>query len=199
VAQPLLIVIITTMTPISFSAGKKALLLLVSISFAAAPCFADPLLLTVGSTPYDRQMTPIHDVLTMAGSSSDQTSIGLVNVWMSDLRDIPYGYQTAWKTPSEVESRHPADCKGKAVALYQRMKAHGASNLRLVIGKRAPTSRKTHAWLEWQTANGSYVLDPTFNYSVTRLEKIRRNCYVPLYAYAGSKKFRAATTLVAQN
>jgi hypothetical protein len=199
VAQAVLIVIIVTMTSTSLSTMKKTILLLALVSLVAAPCFADPLLLTVSSTPYDRQMTPIHDVLTMSASSSDHTSIGLVNAWIGDLRDIPYGYSTAWKTPSEVESRHPADCKGKAVALYRKMKAHGATNLRLVIGKRAPTSRKTHAWLEWQTANGSYVLDPTFNYAATRFESIRRNNYVPLYAYAGSKKFRAATTLVAQN
>ena len=201
-AQALLIVIIINMTTTSFSRfsiTQKAVLLLASVSLVVAPCFADPLLITVSATPYDRQMTRIHEVLTMTGSSTDQTSVGLVNVWMGELRDIPYGYQTLWKTPSEVEAHQPADCKGKAVALYQRMRTHGATDLRLVIGKRAPGSRKTHAWLEWQTANGSYVLDPTFNYAATRFEKIRRNCYVPLYAYAGSKKFRAATTLVAQN
>ena len=178
---------------------KKSIVSFAFVSLLAAPCFADALFLSVNATPYDRQMTRIHDVLTRTGSSADQTSIRLINVWMSDLRNIPYGYQAVWKTPSEVESRHPSDCKGKAVALYERMKAHGATNLRLVIGKRAPSSRKTHAWLEWQTANGSYVLDPTFNYAVTRLEKIRRNCYVPLYAYAGAKKYRAATAFVAQN
>ena len=198
-AQPLLPIILINMSPLSFSVSKKAFFLFASLTLAVAPCFADPLLLTVNATPYDRQMTRIHEVLTMTGSSTDQTSVGLVNTWMGELRDIPYCYQMLWKTPSEVESRQPADCKGKAVALYQRMKTHGATNLRLVIGKRAPTSQKTHTWLEWQTAKGSYVLDPTFNYTVTRVEKIHRNCYVPLYAYAGSKKFRAATTLVAQN
>ena len=178
---------------------KKSLLSLALTSLLAGPCLADALFLSVNATPYDRQMTRIHEVLTRGGASADHTSISLINIWMSDLRNIPYGYQAVWKTPSEVESRHPADCKGKAVALYERMKAQGATNLRLVIGKRAPSSRKTHAWLEWQTASGSYVLDPTFNYAATRIEKIRRNCYVPLYAYAGTKKFRAANTLVAQN
>jgi predicted transglutaminase-like cysteine proteinase len=192
--------IINIMTPIRLSLVKKALLSLIAFGLMAAPCFADALLLTVSNTPYDRQMTPIHNVLTMTGSSGDHVSIGLVNAWIGDLRDIPYGYQPMWRTPTEVESRQPADCKGKAVALYQRMKAHGATNVRLVIGKRAPTSRKTHAWIEWETASGSYVLDPTFNYAATSFQKIHRNCYVPLYAYAGSKKFRAATaTLVAQN
>ena len=136
---------------------------------------------------------------TSSNSSFDRTSIAVVNQWMSDLRDIPYGYQMIWKTPSEVESRNPADCKGKAVALYHRMRANGASNVRLVIGKRAPSSRMTHAWLVWETDRGSFVLDPTFNYNVTRAESLGRNSYVPLYAFAGGKKFRAAGSLVAQN
>jgi hypothetical protein len=179
---------------------KKALLLLTAfLAVSNANCFADALLLTVSSTPYDRQMTPIHNVLTSTSASSNDVSLGLVNGWMGDLRDIPYGFQQTWKTPAQVESRQPADCKGKAVTLYKRMKAHGATNVRLVIGKRAPTSAKTHTWLEWKTDSGSYVLDPTFNYSATRVEKIGRSSYVPLYAYAGSKKFRASTTLVAQN
>ncbi|MBA2432798.1 MAG: hypothetical protein H0V56_11915 [Chthoniobacterales bacterium] len=179
---------------------KKTLLLLTAIlALSSASSFADALLLTVKATPYDRQMTPIRPVLTAPAASSDRTSLAVVNEWMTDLREIPYQYHLVWKTPSEVEAREPADCKGKAVALYRRMKANGATNVRLVIGKRAPASRMTHAWLEWQTASGSYVLDPTFNYSATRTEKVGKRSYVPLYAYAGAKKFRAAGTLVAQN
>ncbi len=179
---------------------KKSLLLLAAIAaFTSSSSFADALLLTVKATPYDGQMTRIRPVLTTPAASSDRTSVALVNQWMSDLREIPYGYQLTWKTPSEVESRNPADCKGKSVTLYQRMQAHGATNVRLVIGKRAPTSKMTHAWLEWQTSEGTYLLDPTFNYSVTRTEKIGKRSYVPLYAYAGSKKFRAADNLIAQN
>lgn len=179
---------------------KKTLLLLAAvIGFSSASCFADALLLTVNATPYDRQMDRIRPVLNTSAASGDHVSLSIVNQWMSDLRDIPYGYQMVWKTPSEVESRNPADCKGKAVALYQRMRANGATNLRLVIGKRAPTSRMTHAWLVWETNNGSFVLDPTFNYNATPAGSIGKNSYVPLYAFAGSKKFRAAGSLVAQN
>ncbi len=179
---------------------KKTLLLLSAlVGLSSATCFADALLLTVNATPYDRQMARIRPILTSGESSADNTSLAVVNQWMSDLRDIPYGYQMVWKTPSEVESRNPADCKGKAVALYQRMRANGASNVRLVIGKRASSSRMTHTWLVWETNNGSFVLDPTFNYNATRAEKVRRNSYVPLYAFAGAKKFRAAGALIAQN
>ena len=184
---------------------KKSALLIVSaiLTLSATSSFADALLLTVDKTPYDRQMAPIRSVLTASAASAkgqNNASLAVVNNWMSGLRDIPYAYHLVWKTPSEVESGQPADCKGKAVALYRRMAANGATGVRLVIGKRAPTSRMTHAWLEWETSNGSFVLDPTFNYTATRMEKIGKRSYVPLYAYAGSKKFRAASTkLVASN
>jgi hypothetical protein len=179
---------------------KKSLLLVAALlSFASSSAFADALLLTVDSTPYDRQMTPIRPVLTATGAGADRTSLSVVNMWMADLRDIPYQYHLVWKSPAEVEARQPADCKGKAVALYRRMTSNGAKNVRLVIGRRAPTSRMTHAWLEWQTDRGTFVLDPTFNYSATPAKKIRRSSYVPYYAYAGEKKYRAAGALVAQN
>jgi predicted transglutaminase-like cysteine proteinase len=99
-----------------------------------------------------------------------------------------------------VNSREPADCKGKAVALYERMQSSGAKNVRLVIGKRVPTSLTTHAWLVWETPRGTYVLDPTFHWSACRSEEVGEESYVPHYAYAGDRKFRAvAASLYAGN
>jgi hypothetical protein len=93
-----------------------------------------------------------------------------------------------------------ADCKGKAVALYQRMHEHGARNVRLVIGRRTPVSKKTHAWLEWNADGETYVLDPTINWTAYRSNEIAGNNYQPLYAYSGSHKFRAVdTALFARN
>ena len=96
------------------------------------------------------------------------------------------------ENPSEVEIARVADCKGKAVALYERMQASGATNVRLVIGKRTSASHRTHTWLVWETSNGSYVLDPTINWMACREEQAS-NHYIPLYAYAGNRKYRATT------
>ena len=137
--------------------------------------------------------------MTASSRSSNGVSLNIVNKWMGDLRSIPYGFTAMWKTPAEAQSGAPADCKAKAVALYEKMQANGATNVRLVIGKRTSTSRKTHAWLAWETQNGSYVLDPTFNWTACTAAQAGKRNYQPLYAYAGSKKFRAASTLVAQN
>ncbi len=141
-------------------------------------------------------MSRIRPVLLSArnGAASRDLSLNAVNQWMGDLRDIPYGYHMEWKTPFEVESRQPSDCKGKSVALYQRMRASGARNLRLVIGKRALSSRVTHTWLVWETDRGTYLLDPTFNWMARRTDQIGERSYVPLYAYAGNKKFRAESS-----
>lgn len=192
--------ILISIQPFAFK--KMFALAATVLCLSTASCFSASMFLSVDSTPYDRQMNRIRPVLASpSGSAGQNVSMALVNQWMGDLRDIPYGYQMEWKTPLEVQSRNPADCKGKAVALYQRMQANGAKNVRLIIGKRAPTSRMTHAWLVWESDGGSYVLDPTFNWMACRSEQIGERSYVPLYAYAGSKKYRAAAseTLLARN
>jgi hypothetical protein len=179
---------------------KKTLLVAAALlSIAASSSFADALLFTVSNTPYDNQMARIRPVLTAPSRASSRVSLQIVNQWMGNLRSIPYGFTTFWKTPAEAQSGAPADCKAKAVALYEKMQANGATNVRLVIGKRTSSSRQTHAWLAWETQSGSYVLDPTFNWTACMTGKVGKRNYQPLYAYAGAKKFRAASTLVAQN
>ena len=183
------------------STMKKTLLLTAALfSLAASSSFADALFFTVSATPYDRQMARIRPVLTASTrATSNRVSLDVVNQWMGGLRSIPYGFTMTWKTPAEAQSGAPADCKAKAVALYEKMQANGATNVRLVIGKRTSRSRQTHAWLAWDTQNGSYVLDPTFNWAACPTAQVGKRNYQPLYAYAGSKKFRAASALIAQN
>lgn len=179
---------------------KKSLLFVAALFVIASnTLFADALLFTVKTTPYDHQMSRIHPILTASSQGENDLSLGIVNRWMADLRAIPYGYTSTWKTPAETQSGAPADCKAKAIALYEKMRAHGATNVRLVIGKRTASSRQTHAWLVWDTESGSYVLDPTFNWTACQSPAIGKRSYQPLYAFAGSKKFRAASTLIAQN
>jgi len=181
---------------------KKIFLVLIGlICLSSISCFAHSLYLTVSSTPYDKQMTRIRPVLfCKSGGGRQNLSLALVNHWIEDIRAIPYGFTPEWKTPAELESAVVADCKGKAVALYQRMQSHGAEHVHLVIGKRTSISRKTHAWLEWNTDGGTYVLDPTFNWAVCRADQLGNGAYIPFYAYAGSRKYRAAAAaLYAKN
>jgi hypothetical protein len=181
---------------------KKIFLVLIGlICLSSISCFAHSLYFTVSSTPYDKQMTRIRPVLfCKSGGARQNLSLALVNHWIEDIRAIPYGFTPEWKTPAELESAVVADCKGKAVALYQRMQSHGAEHVHLVIGKRTSISRKTHAWLEWNTDGGTYVLDPTFNWAACRADQLGNDAYIPFYAYAGSRKYRAAAAaLYAKN
>src|SRR5207248_6541832 len=142
----------------------------------------------------DHQMELIKPVLL--ASTTVQHSVlplSLVNQWIGELRAIPYSFSMEWKTPNEIAHAPAADCKGKAVALYQRMRENGARNLRLVIGKRTPVSRSTHTWVEWTSASVTFILDPTINWVARAVNEIPENSYVPYYAYAGSRKYRAAT------
>jgi predicted transglutaminase-like cysteine proteinase len=182
---------------------KKVFVLIAGlVCLSSVSSFAhSALFLGVASTPYDHQMSRIQSVLLSKSSVHKRdVSLAIVNQWIGDLRSIPYGFSQEWKTPEEVQTSPAADCKGKAVALYQRMHSYGAQNVRLVIGKRTSTSAKTHAWLEWNTDSGTYVLDPTINWAACRTAEIGANAYVPLYAYAGTQKYRAAAaSLYAKN
>jgi hypothetical protein len=161
-------------------------------------CFANPILLSVKITPYDRQMARIQPILvsTPAQGANQELPLPLINRWIGELRNIPYGFSMEWKTPAEVTREPIADCKGKAVALYQQMARHGARGLRLVIGRRAPTSRSTHTWVQWTTASATYILDPTINWTARTLDEVADNSYVPCYAYAGHQKYRAPAARV---
>jgi len=184
-----------------FALRRFFFFLLAVIGLSCASCFGESLLLIVKNTPYDAQMGRIRPVLlSESHSAGDEVSLGMVNHWIGELRSIPYGFTKEWKTPAETQSGAPADCKAKAVALYRTMREHGATNLRLVIGRRTSTSRSTHAWIEWDSSAGSYVLDPTINWQAYRTTDLGKRAYIPFYAFAGSRKFRVApATLVALN
>jgi len=173
---------------------RRVLFLVAAFSaLSLAACFADALLVPAKKTPYDLQMQRIQPVLTAPISvQHSDLPLSLVNQWMGELRAIPYSYSMEWKTPSEVAHGPAADCKGKAVALYQRMRENGARNLRLVIGRRTPVSRSTHTWIEWTSGSLTFVLDPTINWVAQPVNEIPEDSYVPYYAFAGSRKYRAA-------
>jgi predicted transglutaminase-like cysteine proteinase len=138
-------------------------------------------------------MARIQPILVSASTQGAQPelSLPLINRWIGELRNIPYAFSMQWKTPAEVAHEPVADCKGKAIALYQQMARHGARGFRLVIGRRAPTSRSTHTWVQWTTASATYILDPTINWTARTVDEVADNSYVPYYAYAGHKKYRA--------
>jgi hypothetical protein len=174
---------------------RRWVLPIACISLNAISCFGQSGFFTVSSTPYDRQMARVYPVLTSTKAQWPGPLPSMaVTHWMTELRGMPYQYRRFWQTPAEVDSAQAADCKGKAVALYAQMRSCGARNIRVVIGKRHLYDSPTHAWVEWQTAQGKYVLDPTFNEVPTPAAEISPMTYVPLYAYDSEHKYRATNT-----
>src|ERR1700730_15126279 len=175
---------------------KKALWFLIVLLGWTSIGFSQPTFLEVGSTPYDRQMSRIQPTLTATfGYAVDGISFTLINEWMIELRVMHYRYSREWQTPSEVEAARVADCKGKALALYDRMQLNGATNLRFVIGKRRVSDSLTHAWLEWETERGIVLLDPTFNWTAA-IKMDDRRSYIAFYEYEGAHKYQAANSLL---
>ncbi len=159
---------------------------------AARSCLGGSTVWTVSTTPYDGQMERIVPFLEPSTNGREAgLSIALVNQWLRELRRIPYGYSQEWRTPCEVAGDPVADCKGKAVCLYERMRVHGERDIQLVIGKRRPSSRLTHTWVAWKTPAATYVLDPTLSGVAYDTRQLPGDQYVPYFLYSGSQKFRA--------
>ena len=175
---------------------KKALWFLVVVLGSTSVGLAQSTFVEVDSTPYDKQMARVQPTLTApSGYMFDEISFALVNEWMIELRAMPYRYSREWQTPSEVEAARVADCKGKALALYDRMQLNGAANVRFVIGKRRASDSLTHAWLEWETEIGIVLLDPTFNWIAT-IKLSDPRSYVAFYGYEGAHKYQVANSLL---
>ncbi len=175
---------------------KKALWFLI-VAGGTASTLAQSTSFQVTSTPYDRQMERVEQTLTappLYGTYGP--SLNVVNEWMIELRAMPYRFSREWQTPSEVEAARVGDCKGKALVLYDRMQSNGATNLRLVIGKRRASDSLTHAWVEWQTRIGTLLLDPTFNWNAA-IKLRNRQTYVAFYEYESGHKYQATTSLLA--
>jgi hypothetical protein len=176
----------------SFPRRRKCLAAIVaSLCLASAHGFAEPIFFPVESTPYDNQMARVQPVLvSICGAPADAVSLTTINQWVDALRRLPYRYSKQWQTPFEVNMTRAGDCKGKALALYEVMQSMGVTDVRLVIGRHRAGDWFTHAWLEWETVEGTYVLDPTFNWHAIRAERNSAK-YVPLYAYEGAQRYRA--------
>lgn len=175
---------------------KKTLWLLVFTYGSTSVGFAQLSFFEVRSTPYDHQMERIHPTLTTPSAYAIYgPSLNVVNEWMIKLRSMPYRYSREWRTPYEVEAAKVGDCKGKALVLYNWMQSNGATNVRLVIGKRRASDSLTHAWLEWQTKIGTMLLDPTFNWNAAFKLRDRRT-YIAFYGYEAGHKYQAADSLL---
>ncbi|MEM9444747.1 MAG: hypothetical protein AAGA18_05275 [Verrucomicrobiota bacterium] len=145
----------------------------------------------VGTTPYDKMIARVEPILKTSGKGVEP-ELYKVNQWMKEINTIPYKYTSTWKRPSEVVSSNSADCKGKSIMLYERLKKAGVKNVKIVIGKRTPKSRVHHAWVIWKKDGKNYLLDPTFYNQAYELQSIHNTFYNAYYAFTGGRKYRVS-------
>ena len=161
------------------------------VAFGTTNCFADTAYSVVSTTAFDRQMQPTLPILqTPPGRAAGDISFATINRWILELRVVPYEYSLDWQTPAQLASAVVTDCKGKSALLYARMRTNGLSQVYFVIGKRRATDLATHAWVEWRTNRGTFVLDPTFSEVALPVRALQPATYIPRYAYDGLRKYR---------
>lgn len=189
-----------TISRLTYSLTRRYLLFPACFGLLSTSALATSPFFSVKSTPYDRQLVRVRSILIGGEQRQRPRVISMVSVnqWMTRLHSMPYQYFPKWKTPTELQLDQTADCKGKAVALYRIMHSNGAQNVRLIIGKYRIEDVRTHAWLEWQTQIGTFVLDPTFSDESTKREELDSSVYVPFYAYEGAHKYCAAYNAMAR-
>lgn len=162
--------------------------LLVSVRHAAGGIAFE----AISVTPYDAQMSRVEEFIRLNASQpgDDVPPLSKVNEWMSQLHSIPYRYSSAWRTPDEMQQLRTGDCKSKAVCLYYLMRAYGARNVMLVVGRRSNSSKGTHAWLLWKSQGRVYLLDPSVSKTALEMTGQAFDQYIPHYAYSAGKKYR---------
>src|SRR5207248_9854791 len=108
---------------------KKSLWFLIGALGWTSVGFSQSTFVEVDSIPCDKQMARVQPTLTApSGYLIGGISFALVNDWMIELRAMPCRYCREWQTPAEVDAARVADCKGKAVALYDRLRFNGDAN-----------------------------------------------------------------------
>ena len=152
-------------------------------------CFGQPTFFPVESTPYDRQMGRVQPVLvSLSSQPADEISWATVNQWMTKLNRLPYRYSKQWQTPFEVSATKAADCKGKAIMLYEIMQGSGQGMFASSLADIAPgIGSRMRGW------NGKRRTEITFSiqHLTGRLKKRsgRASEKVPsMCAYEGSFK-----------
>ena len=175
---------------INIVSTKRTLLTLLLSLASVASSFAsvDPGSPTV-STPYDRYLSPVKQVLTQLDGR--EGSLQRVRQLMRVGRGFRYVYTDPYTaaTPEVTAATHAGDCKAKALWLAAQL---NDSSVRFVIGKARAESTINHAWLLWtQDASHTWILDCT-NCSepilAERADTSRE--YIPTYSYGKGGSYR---------
>ena len=125
-------------------------------------------------TPYDSKYRRVEEYLKTAYNFQ----------YKSEKRGSDY-----WQLPDETEALKTGDCEDKAIWLYSKLLDDGLPNVRLVIGKENKDSEEFHAWVAWDRGGKIYILDPTADSHIWRLDQYPQGYYLPYYSFYKNKEW----------
>lgn len=171
---------------------KQIFLMLLALFVVRGPLVAE---VDIGrptsSTPYDNYLGTVRQVLSRSGGSP---TVDEVRSQLRTARRFRYYYNPAQpyipQPPEVTESQRQGDCKAKALWLASKMNDRG---VRYVIGKMAPNSRISHAWLLWLNGGVWLHLDPTNETDLLNAERIVGRKLIPQYSYTGGATYSHPT------
>ena len=143
------------------------------------------------STPYDRYMAPVKNVL--GSLPLDSASMERVQTLMRVGRAFRYTFTDPYNPalPSVTAQTKAGDCKAKSLWLCDQLQDGG---VRFVIGKARRSSRLSHAWVMWQHEGRWWILDCTNSSRPVAADRVSSNEYIPLYSYDRSSAYRHGAT-----
>ena len=146
---------------------------------------------SAGSTPYDRYMRPVRQVL--GNLEGDSASMIRVKGLMREGRRFRYTFDNPYTAayPAETAATRAGDCKDKALWLADQMKDE---NVRFVVGKVTRNAKLSHAWILWQNEGRWWILDCTRLSRPIPADSVGHNSYVPHYSWAKTGVYRHAAT-----
>lgn len=170
-----------------FHTSGKNFTLIVILSLFGMVSESSAAFMRLQMTPYDKQMAPVHNVLHRHASRGVEVDYKEVMHWMRQIRNFRYSDTDTWHTPAQTLKRRAGDCKDKAILLLDYFKSKGCADVKLVIGKLRPSSKVTHAWVEWKHEGKWIILDPT--YDRKPIFNPRQGDYAKQYAFMGGRKY----------
>lgn len=138
------------------------------------------------STPYDRYMNPVKQVLSKV--HGEETDMRRARDLMRIGRSFRYSFTTPYTAslPQVTAARRAGDCKDKALWLINEL---NDDSVRFVIGKARANSTISHAWVLWKCNGRWWILDPTNRRDPIAADHVSNRSYIPEYSYSKNGVF----------
>lgn len=165
----------------------KSILALITLLTVQAAALAGVDFGSPSSTPYDRYLGPVREVLGTL--SKEKPTMQRVQTLMSQGRSFRYHMDNPYvpAAPALTAKNREGDCKDKALWLCEQL---NDASVRFVIGKATRNARMSHAWVMWENEGRYWILDCTLKSAPIAADTLSAGTYIPQFSYAKNGSFR---------